>query len=120
MENREEARRVVISSAGRMIGSAYRQAPMGALDRLLEVALQASGQASSVRRVLLACYNAPEWPLDLSDLRGLDPDLQAAALAVIALFALGGSDLNRYRPEAPWKAIWDLACRESDGGDRTR
>ena len=81
-------------------------------DRLLEVALQCSGQARSVRRVLLACYNAPEWPLDLSELRGLDPDLRQAALAMIELFALGGSDLDQYRPDAPWHAIWDRASQD--------
>ncbi|WP_018168689.1 hypothetical protein [Thioalkalivibrio sp. ALMg9] len=90
-----------------------------ALDRLLDVALNRSGQSRSVRRVLLACYNAPEWPLDLSDLRGLDPDLQASALTAIGLY-IAGSDLYEYRPEAPWQAIWDLACQESEGGDRTR
>ncbi len=90
-----------------------------ALDRLLDVALNRSGQARSVRRVLLACYNAPEWPLDLSDLRGLDPDLQASSLTAIRLF-MEGSDLYHHRPEAPWQTIWDLACRESEGGDRTR
>lgn len=90
-----------------------------ALDRLLDVALNRSGQARSVRRVLLACYNAPEWPLDLSDLRGLDPDLQASALTAIGLF-MEGSDLSEHRPEAPWQAIWDFACRETEDGDRTR
>ncbi|WP_019584471.1 MULTISPECIES: hypothetical protein [unclassified Thioalkalivibrio] len=90
-----------------------------ALDRLLLVALGRSGQSRSVRRVVLACYNAPEWPLDLSDLRGLDPDLQASALTAIRLF-MEGSDLYHHRPEAPWQTIWDLACQESEGGDRTR
>ncbi|WP_026296470.1 hypothetical protein [Thioalkalivibrio sp. ALJ2] len=87
-------------------------APNQALDRLLLVALGRSGQSRSVRRVLLACYNAPEWPLDLSDLRGLDLDLQASALTAIGLF-MEGSDLYEHRPEAPWQAIWDLACREA-------
>lgn len=88
--------------------------PDQALDRLLEVALNHSGQAHSVRRVLLACYNAPEWPLDLAELRGLDRDLQEAALTAIGLF-IDGSDLDQYRPEAPWREIWDLE-RSSERG----
>lgn len=120
-ERDEFGRRAAAYGMDRMLGSPRSLPdPLRALDRLLDVALQNSGQARRVRRVLLACYNAPEWPLDLSDLRGLDLDLAECALSVIVLFASGAGDFDQYRPEAPWQAIWDLACREADSGDRTQ
>lgn len=67
-----------------------------ALERLAEVAGGDSGQSHHCRRILLAVYNGPEWPLELTRLRCLDRDLQRAALAVIEWSAYSGRELHEY------------------------
>ncbi|WP_136067122.1 DUF7673 family protein [Modicisalibacter radicis] len=67
-----------------------------ALVRLAEVANGHSGQSHHCRRILLAVYNGPEWPLELTRLRCLDRDLQRAALIVIEWATYSGRELHEY------------------------
>lgn len=67
-----------------------------ALVRLSEVANGHSGQSHHCRRILLAVYNGPEWPLELTRLRCLDRDLQRAALIVIEWATYSGRELHEY------------------------
>lgn len=67
-----------------------------ALQRLVEVAQGHSGQSHHCRRILLAVYNADDWPLELTRLRCLDRDLQAAALTVIEWNAYTGRELHEF------------------------
>lgn len=43
-----------------------------ALNRLIPVAVRPTGQGRAVGRFLLGLYNGPEYPFDLTELRGLD------------------------------------------------
>ncbi|HUE84496.1 MAG TPA: hypothetical protein VMO26_00310 [Vicinamibacterales bacterium] len=56
-----------------------------ALERLIRIAHGDHGQACRVRRFLLGLYNGEAFPLDLTDLRALDHDVQEDALAVLAM-----------------------------------
>ena len=56
-----------------------------ALRLLAQVAEGGSGQCCKVRRLLLGLYSGTEWPLDLTLLRGLDAELQKAAIDIIEL-----------------------------------
>ncbi|MDT0501611.1 MULTISPECIES: hypothetical protein [unclassified Halomonas] len=67
-----------------------------ALNRLAQVAQGDSGQSHHCRRILLAVYNGPEWPLELTRLRVIDRDLQDAALVVIEWAAYTGRELHEY------------------------
>jgi hypothetical protein len=67
-----------------------------ALERLVEVAEKHSGQSHHCRRLLLAVYNGPEWPLELTRLRCLDEDLQVDALTVIEWSAYTDRELHEY------------------------
>jgi hypothetical protein len=67
-----------------------------ALQRLAQVAQGDSGQSHHCRRILLAVYNGPEWPLELTRLRVIDRDLQRAALTVIEWATYSGYELHEY------------------------
>lgn len=67
-----------------------------ALQRLAQVAQGDSGQSHHCRRILLAVYNGPEWPLELTRLRVIDRDLQRAALTVIEWTTYSGHELHEY------------------------
>lgn len=67
-----------------------------ALLRLVAVAQGDSGQSHHCRRILLAVYNGPEWPLELTRLRVIDRDLQDAALVVIEWATYTGRELHEY------------------------
>lgn len=54
-----------------------------ALRRLLPVAQSDTGQSRRVARFLLALYNGPRFPFDLSDLRGLDYAIHADCIALL-------------------------------------
>ncbi|ENQ7791703.1 hypothetical protein CDO45_02250 [Pseudomonas aeruginosa] len=43
-----------------------------ALNRLITVAVRPTGQGRVIGRFLLGLYNGPEYPFDLTELRGLD------------------------------------------------
>lgn len=43
-----------------------------ALNRLITVAVRPSGQGRVIGRFLLGLYDGPEYPFDLTELRGLD------------------------------------------------
>lgn len=79
-----------------------------ALQRLVGVAERDTGQARSVRRLLLALYNAFEWPLDMRALRALDHELQMDALDVIQLDWCG-AEIHTYLAEGDeiFKRLWE-------------
>nr|WP_298411640.1 hypothetical protein [uncultured Halomonas sp.] len=72
---------------------------LAALKRLVEIAELDSDQPHHCRRILLAVYNSHEWPLDLTRLRCLDPDLQRAALRVIEWAVYTDRELHEYLPQ---------------------
>lgn len=47
-------------------------AGLQALNRLITVAVRPTGQGRVIGRFLLSLYNGPEYPFDLTELRGLD------------------------------------------------
>lgn len=63
------------------------KAGLPALKRLAEIAKRDTGQAVTVRRLLLGLYNGSRWPFDLVTLRGLDRDLFEDCLNVVRLDA---------------------------------
>ena len=54
-----------------------------ALEKLMSVATQDTGQSGVAAQVLLSLYNSHEWHMGLVDLCALDTDLFAAALIAI-------------------------------------
>jgi hypothetical protein len=56
-----------------------------ALQRLVSIAQNDTGQAITVRRVLLGLYNGHRFPFNLNQLRGLDDALFDDCMAVIAM-----------------------------------
>lgn len=56
-----------------------------ALHRLISVAKRDTGQSRRIGRFLLGLYNGTAFPFDLSELRGLDPELFEDCLAVLKL-----------------------------------
>lgn len=71
-----EARKKSIFSAGQP-----------ALQRLVNIAQNDTGQAMTVRRVLLGLYNGHRFPFNLTQLRGLDDALYDDCMTVIAMDA---------------------------------
>ncbi|MGY6278308.1 DUF7673 family protein [Methylomonas sp. MgM2] len=66
---------------------AVTEAGLPALERLVNIANNDTGQADTVRRFLLSLYNGYAFPLNPSTLRGLDKALFDDALAVLKLDA---------------------------------
>ncbi len=54
-----------------------------ALERLIRVARSDTGQSMTCRQLLMSLYNGRAWPFPLTELRGLDYNLQDDALTVI-------------------------------------
>lgn len=95
--------------------SALDQCGPDALKRLVEVAEGYSGQSHHCRRILLAVYNGPKWPLELTRLRCLDRDLQRAAITIIEWSAYSSHELHEYLENGAslMKRFWKA---ESDQG----
>ena len=87
-----------------------------ALERLVEVAEGDSHQSRHIRRFLLALYNGAQWPIDLTRLRVLDPDLQIDILAVLQLDWVG-DEVHGYIRDGDdiWKHWWERESHPSDG-----
>ena len=62
-----------------------REVGMPALVRLLRVAKGNTGQSEHIGRFLLSLYNGRAYPLDPSNLRCIDWDLQQDCLCVLAM-----------------------------------
>jgi len=67
-----------------------------ALERLVALAQGNSGQPARIRRVLLGLYNGQAWPLDLTNLRGLDEAIQRDILAVLSMDMRPLREVHRY------------------------
>ncbi|MCP1674341.1 hypothetical protein J2T57_001443 [Natronocella acetinitrilica] len=85
-----------------------------ALQRLVGVAQKGSGQSRTVRQFLLGLYNGPQWPMDLTALRGLDPDLQQDVVRVL-LMDMAGPRLEVHehiaQGEQVFRALWEREVR---------
>lgn len=90
-----EAMHLAEADAKRRLDRVEQLGPM-ALNRLAQVAQGDSGQSHHCRRLLLAVYNGPEWPLEITRLRVIDRDLQDAALVVIEWATYTGRELHEY------------------------
>ncbi|RAH37548.1 hypothetical protein [Halomonas sp. SL1] len=90
-----EAMHAAEADAERRLAQIEKLGP-AALNRLAQVAQGDSGQSHHCRRLLLAVYNGPEWPLELTRLRVIDRDLQDAALVVIEWATYSGRELHEY------------------------
>ena len=66
---------------------AIEEAGFEALQRLYEAATGPSGQCMSVARFLLALYNGQRFPMDLSELRGLDAALFEDCMHILRMDA---------------------------------
>lgn len=75
-----------------------------ALARLVDVATRDTGQSAVVGRFLLGLFNGPEYPLDLTSLRGLDLDLHNDCLAVLAMDWSADREVHELIEGGP--AIW--------------
>lgn len=84
---------------------AIRQAGIEALHRLLPVARRDTGQSRIVARLLLGLYNGKAYPVDLTELRGLDAGLFDDVIAVLRLDNRPEQEVHTYLPNGD--AIWD-------------
>lgn len=92
-----EAMRLAEADAKRRLDR-VEQLGAAALSRLVDVAQGDSGQSHHCRRLLLAIYNGPEWPFELTRLRAIDRSLQDAALVVIEWATYTRHELHEYLP----------------------
>ncbi len=67
-----------------------------ALSRLLTIAMGHSGQSRRVAAVLLGCYNGQRFPLDLTNLGGLDSQILDDVLAVLRMEANAWPEVHCY------------------------
>lgn len=83
---------------------------LAALEHLIHVAQGHSGQSHHLRRLLLGLYNGYRWPFEMQRLRGLDPDLQDAALAVIWMATYSGHEIHTFIEggDALLKRFWEI------------
>ena len=81
-----------------------------ALEHLICVDQGHSGQSHHLRRLLLALYNGDSWPFEMQRLRGLDPALQADALAVIQMATYSGHEIHTFIEggDALLKRFWEI------------
>ena len=86
------------------------QQGLSSLEHLICVAQGHSGQSHHLRRLLLALYNGDSWPFEMQRLRGLDPALQADALAVIQMDASAGHEIHTFIEggDALLKRFWEI------------
>lgn len=75
---------------------ADRIAGEAALRRLLPIAQGNTGQCECVARILLGCYNGPRFPLDLTNLRGLDYAILIDVMAVLRMDANAFQEVHLY------------------------
>lgn len=73
-----------------------RESGEAALRRLLPIAMGHSGQCRQVAAVLLGCYNGSRFPLDLTNLRGLDYPILEDVLAVLRMDANAWQEVHCY------------------------
>lgn len=73
-----------------------REAGEAALRRLLPIAQGHSGQCRSVAAILLACYNGRRFPLNLTELRGLDYTILDDVIAVMRMDANALQEVHCY------------------------
>jgi len=76
-----------------------------ALQRLIPVSLDDTGQSRVIGRFLLGLWNGRAYPFDLTELRGLDSELYADCLAVLQLDRLCEREVHEYI-KGGW-AVWD-------------
>lgn len=69
-----------------------------ALRRLLPIAQRDSGQSQRVARILLGLYNGHRFPLDLTNLRGLDYEILHDCLTVLRMDANAYMEVHLYFP----------------------
>lgn len=87
-----------------------RQEGIQALNRLVPISLNDTGQSRVIGRFLLGLWNGQAYPFDLTELRGLDSELYADCLAVLQLDRLGEREVHEY-VKGGW-AVWgQLAAR---------
>lgn len=86
------------------------QQGLAALEHLIHVAQGHSGQSHHLRRLLLGLYNGYRWPFEMQRLRGLDMDLQEAALAVIQMATYSGHEIHTFVEDgdALLKRFWEI------------
>lgn len=86
------------------------QQGLAALEHLIHVAQGHSGQSHHLRRLLLGLYNGYRWPFEMQRLRGLDVDLQEAALAVIQMATYSGHEIHTFVEggDALLKRFWEI------------
>lgn len=73
-----------------------RESGEAALRRLLPIAQGHSGQCRQVAAVLLGCYNGRRFPLDLTNLRGLDYSILDDVLAVLRMDGNARQEVHCY------------------------
>ncbi|MBF7052247.1 hypothetical protein IOC61_02820 [Halomonas sp. KAO] len=86
------------------------QQGLAALEHLIHAAQGHSGQSHHLRRLLLGLYNGYRWPFEMQRLRGLDVDLQEAALAVIQMATYSGHEIHTFVEDgdALLKRFWEI------------
>lgn len=84
-------------------------AGIAALRRLLPVALRDTGQSGIVARVLLGLYNGQAYRFDLTELRGLDPNLFDDCLALLRMDYCPAQEVHEYVNDGD--AIWKELAR---------
>ncbi|TDB02090.1 DUF7673 family protein [Halomonas marinisediminis] len=86
------------------------QQGLAALEYLIHAAQGHSGQSHHLRRLLLGLYNGYRWPFEMQRLRGLDVDLQEAALAVIQMATYSGHEIHTFVEDgdALLKCFWEI------------
>lgn len=67
-----------------------------ALKRLLPIAQGNSGQCRRVAAFLLGLYNGTRFPLDLTELRGLDQEIFNDCLAVLRMDHIAVQEVHTY------------------------
>ncbi|MBA1187543.1 hypothetical protein G7Z99_00590 [Pseudomonas entomophila] len=72
---------------------------MAALERLVPVALQQTGQGQVVGRVLLGLYDSQAFPFELTALRALDAQVFEDCMAVLRLDQVPEQDVHEYLPD---------------------
>jgi hypothetical protein len=73
-----------------------RESGEAALRRLLPIAQGCTGQSERVARILLGLYNGHRFPLDLTNLRGLDYPILEDVLAVLRMDANARQEVHCY------------------------
>lgn len=75
-----------------------KDAGLDSLAHLVELASGDTGQCGIVARFLAGLYNGPDFPFDLTELRGLDADLFEHCMAVLRLGYHPEVEIHNYIP----------------------